>query len=272
MLNELSKGPLTERMPIFFFGHGSPMNAILENEYTRTLTALGAKIPRPQAILMISAHWETRGMTRVTAMQNPKTIHDFGCFPQALFEVQYPARGDPALAHRVQEVVKDPTVQADLKDWGLDHGTWSVLRHLYPHADIPVVQLSIDMSREPEYHFNIGRQLSSLRDAGVLILGSGNIVHNLRRIIWAPDATPYDWAVEFDAWMKEQLLKGDYQSILKDYHKTEAGRLSIPSMEHYLPLAFILGASVDGDDLRFEYEEIQMGSLSMRSLSLGRGL
>jgi 4,5-DOPA dioxygenase extradiol len=268
ILDHLMSGPASVRMPLFYFGHGSPMNAILDNEFTRTLLALGVTIPRAKAILMISAHWMTNGHTAVTAMDHPETIHDFGGFPQELFDVRYPAAGDPALAKNVQNQVSDPLVRSDV-EWGLDHGTWSVLKNLFPKADIPVVQLSIDMTREPEYHFNIGRQLLSLRDKGVLIMGSGNIVHNLRRIKWELNPQPYDWAIEFDEWAREKLVKGDYQALLKDPLKSEAGRLSIPTMDHYLPLAFILGAAKDGDNLRFEFEDLQMGSMSMRSFSLG---
>ena len=262
------KDPSTARMPMLFIGHGSPMNAIEENPYSRALTRLGAELPKPRAILVISAHWMTKG-TWVTEMDRPKTIHDFSGFPTALSEIQYPAPGSPELAQMLRRNVSNPLVQGDLEDWGLDHGTWAVLRHMYPVADIPVVQLSLDLSREAEYHFNIGLQLSVLRDQGVLILGSGNLVHNLRQIRWNTDAQPYEWAIEFDDWVKKKLQNRDFKAVLSDFNSTAAGRLSVPSMDHYYPLAYILGAANDQDELKFEYEELQNGSISMRSFRLG---
>lgn len=170
----------------------------------------------------------------------------------------------------IREMIPDPLIQADLKEWGLDHGTWSVVRHLYPKADIPVLQLSLFMEKGPEYHVQLGKELSQLRDQGILILGSGNLVHNLRMIRWEPDAKPYDWAIEYDQWLKDKLMAGDFASVLYDFQKSEAGKLSIPTMEHYLPLHYILGASEKSDSVRFEYEELQNGSISMLSFSLGR--
>ncbi len=181
---------MTERIPVLFIGHGSPMNAIEINNYTKTLNALGKNLPKPKAILMVSAHWMTEG-TYITEMQKPKTIHDFYGFPQKLFDVQYPAPGSPEIAKLVQETVLDPKVHGDKEMWGLDHGTWSVLRHMYPDADVPVMQLSIYMAQPPEYHVKLGQQLSKLRDQGVLILGSGNLVHNLRQIKWEPNECAY---------------------------------------------------------------------------------
>ena len=259
---------MTDRMPVLFIGHGSPMNAIEINTYTKTLNALGKNLPKPKAILMVSAHWMTEG-TFITEMQNPKTIHDFYGFPQKLFDVQYPAPGSPEIAKLIQETALDPKVHGDKEMWGLDHGTWSVLRHMYPNADIPVMQLSLYMAQPPEYHVKLGQQLSKLRDQGVLILGSGNLVHNLRQIKWDPNAQPFNWAVEFDQWLKERLVDRDFKSVQNDFHKTKAGQLSVPTLDHYLPLHYILGAADSRDELKFEYEEMQNGSISMRSFRLG---
>jgi 4,5-DOPA dioxygenase extradiol len=268
MIQKLMDGPNSERMPVFFIGHGSPMNAIDVNPYTKNLNVLGEKIPRPRAILVVSAHWMTEG-SWVTEMPNPKTIHDFYGFPQALFDVQYPAPGSPETAQLIRETVQNPKVHGDMEMWGLDHGTWSVLRHLYPKADIPVLQLSLYMEQGPEYHFKLGQELSKLRDKGILILGSGNLVHNLRTIRWEPNAKPFDWALEYDEWLKTKLSEKDFASVLYQFHQTQAGKLSIPTMEHYYPLHYVLGAADPKDELRFEYEEMQNGSISMRSFSLG---
>jgi 4,5-DOPA dioxygenase extradiol len=255
-------------MPVLFIGHGSPMNAIDDNGYTRAVRKLGANLPRPKAILVISAHWMTEG-TWITAMEKPKTIHDFYGFPQALFDVQYPAPGSPEIAKLIRESVPDPKIHADTEMWGLDHGAWSVLRHLYPQADVPVMQLSLHMEQPAEYHFQLGRQLARLRDEGVLLLGSGNLVHNLRRIRWEAHVQPFDWAVEFDEWIKEKITQRDFAALMRDFRSTEAGRLSVPTLEHYLPLLYVLGAADEKDELRFEYEELQNGSISMRSFSFG---
>lgn len=259
---------MSQRMPVLFIGHGSPMNAIDTNAYTKTLTVLGRNLPKPKAILMVSAHWMTEG-TYITEMKNPKTIHDFYGFPQKLFDVQYPAPGSPEIAKLIQETVLNPKIHGDKEMWGLDHGTWSVLRHMYPDADIPVMQLSVYMAQPPEYHVKLGQQLSILRDQGVLILGSGNLVHNLRQIKWEPNAQPFDWAAEFDAWLKEKLIDRDFKAVQNDFHKTKAGQLSVPTLDHYLPMHYILGASDNRDELKFEYEEMQNGSISMRSFRLG---
>lgn len=264
LLNELP----TERMPLLFIGHGSPMNAIASNNYTKTLATLSAKLPKPKAILVISAHWMTEG-TWVTEMSKPKTIHDFYGFPQALFDVQYPALGSPETAKLIQEITSHPKIHGDREMWGLDHGTWSVLRHLYPKADIPVLQLSLHMAQPPEYHFKLGQQISKLRDKGILILGSGNLVHNLRQIRFEPNAKPYDWAVEFDEWLKKKLINRDFSAVLNDFHNSKAGTLSVPTLDHYYPLHYILGAANDRDELKFEYEELQNGSISMLSFRIG---
>lgn len=271
-LNELEKLVSPKKqgtlMPTIFFGHGSPMNAIQDNAYTRSLSSLGEKLPVPEAILCVSAHWMTRG-TWITHMEKPKTIHDFYGFPQPLFDIQYPAPGSPDIAKLVQKEVNEPKIQLN-EDWGLDHGTWAVLKFLYPKANIPVMQLSLDMTQPPEYHFKLGQELAKLREKGVLIIGSGNIVHNLRTIKWENNAVPYDWAIEYDEWSKEKLLKRDFKALQDDVVKTQAGRLSVPTMDHYYPLLYILGASNNKDEMRFEYEEIQNSSISMRSFSFGR--
>lgn len=269
MNSKLLEGPNTERMPLLFIGHGSPMNAIDSNPYTKTLNVLGENLPKPKAILVVSAHWMTEG-SWITEMQSPKTIHDFYGFPQKLFDVQYPAPGSPEVAKLVRETVADHKIHPDTEAWGLDHGTWSVLRHLYPKADIPVLQLSLHMEKPNQYHVELGKELSKLRDKGVLILGSGNLVHNLRNIRWEPNAKPYDWAIEYDEWLKSRLQEKDFSAVLNDYHNTAAGKLSIPTMEHYYPLHYILGAADKSDEIKFEYEELQNGSISMRSFSLGR--
>lgn len=265
MFKKNSKG----KMPSLFIGHGNPMNAIDDNSYTQSLSNLAGKMEKPSAILCISAHWLTRG-TWVTHMENPKTIHDFGGFPQALFDIQYPAPGQPELAQKIQNEVSSTSIKLDSNQWGLDHGTWAVIKHMYPEANIPVVQLSIDMSKPSEYHVKLGQELSKLREQGVLILGSGNIVHSLPQINWSKNAKPFDWAIEFDQWTKEKLEKRDFNALKEDYLKSEAGRLSNPTIDHYLPLLYIIGSSSSNDELRFEYEEIQNSSMSMRSFSFGR--
>lgn len=262
------EGATSKRLPVLFIGHGSPMNAIQDNAFTRSLGELGRVIERPKAILCVSAHWMTEG-SWVTHMPKPKTIHDFYGFPKPLFDVQYPAPGSPEFADLIRSEVKDPKLNADDESWGIDHGTWSVLRHMYPKADIPVLQLSIYMSQTPEYHFRLGQQLRRLREQGVLIIGSGNIVHNLRQIDFSSTAKPFDWAIEFDEWVKDRLSHADYASLTNDATNSQAGKLSIPSPDHWYPLLYTLGASDNQDRLRFEYEGIDHGSISMRCLSLG---
>ena len=254
--------------PVLFLGHGSPLNAIADNAFTRTLGALGARLPRPKAVLCVSAHWLTRG-TRVTGMAKPRTIHDFGGFPEALYQARYPAPGSPALAALVRETVGAGSVEIDESEWGLDHGAWSVLRHLYPKADVPVVQLSIDDGAPARRHFELGEKLRPLRDKGILILGSGNIVHNLRRLSFEESAPPEAWAVEFDAWVKGRLEARDFESLSGDLAAAPSGRLAVPTPEHYDPLLYVLGACDERDKLRFEFEGIQNGAISMRSVSFG---
>lgn len=257
-----------QKMPALFIGHGSPMNAIDTNNFTRALGDISKRIPLPTAILCVSAHWMTEG-TWVTKMENPKTIHDFYGFPKPLFDVQYPAPGGPEMADEIQKLVSDSKIHADTEAWGLDHGSWSVLRHMYPEANIPVMQLSLYMSQPSEYHFKLGQELAKLRERGVLIVGSGNIVHNLRKIKWESNATPYDWALEFDEWSKEKIIKRDFKSLQTDVLKTEAGKLAVPTMDHYFPLHYVLGLASRGDDIKFEYEEMQNASISMRTISVG---
>lgn len=268
MINNFFNEPTAVRMPALFIGHGSPMNAIQNNNYTKILQTLGTTISKPKAIVVISAHWMTEG-TWVTEMTRPKTIHDFYGFPQELHKIQYPAPGSPGTAKLIQELVSYPKIHGDQEMWGLDHGTWAVLRHIYPNADVPVLQLSLDLAQPPQYHFNLGQQIAKLRDNGVLILGSGNLVHNLRQIRWEPNAKPYDWAVEFDEWVKKKLINRDFGAVMHDFHNSTAGKLSVPTLDHYYPLHYILGAAHDSDALTFEYEELQNGSISMRSFRLG---
>lgn len=262
-LNKKYSGP---KMPALFIGHGSPMNALADNNFTKSLEQLGKKIATPNAILCISAHWMTEG-TWVTGMERPKTIHDFYGFPQALFDVQYPALGSLEIANQITTNVSDPKINIDQEIWGLDHGTWSVLRHMYPNADVLVLQLSIDLSQPPEYHFKLGQELAKLRDKGVLIVGSGNIVHNLRKLNWDENARPFDWAIEFDQWVKDKIIKRDFNPLQSDFLKSESGKLSIPTPDHYYPLLYTLGASNSSDEMQFEYEEIQNASISMRCVS-----
>lgn len=259
-------GP-TSRMPLLFIGHGSPMNALADNHFTRMLGKLGRELPRPRAILMISAHWMTEG-SWILGMDQPRTIHDFYGFPDALSGIQYSASGSPETAKLVGSIL--PAAKIDCSNWGFDHGTWSVLKHLYPKANIPTIQLSIDVNKNPDSHFDLGQQLTALRDQGVLIIGSGNIVHNLRHLSWDEDAKPFDWALEFDAWVKTKLETRDFTALNKDFHKRLDGRMSIPTLDHYLPLQYILGASLEDDDLTFAFDEIQNGSIAMRTLAFGR--
>lgn len=256
------------RQPAIFFGHGNPLNALANNRYTEAWRRMGLEIPKPVAILSISAHWfvpET-GVTITTA---PRTIHDFGGFPRELYHVQYPAPGDPLLARRVQKMLAPMPVKLD-ESWGLDHGTWSVLCHVYPDAGVPVVQLSIDETQPPSFHFEIGRRLAPLRDEGVLIVGSGNLVHNLHAYAWGrhmPD--PYDWAVRFESMAKDAMLAGEFRPLV-DYEKLgKDAALSIPTPDHYLPLLYVLGAKQEGEAARFPVEGIDGGSVSMLTVQIG---
>lgn len=254
----------SKKMPVVFFGHGSPMNAIAENNFTKTLEKMGKDLPRPKAILMISAHWETNG-TWVTAMEKPKTIHDFYGFPKALYEQQYAAPGLPELAYEIGTMKGKPLVKLDQEDWGLDHGTWAVLRHVFPEHNIPVIQLSIDKNMSFQEHFELGQKLAKFREEGVMIMGSGNIVHNLRAINWNEQAPAHDWAVEFDEWVKQKLIQKDFHALTHDVYKSEAGKLSIPTPDHYIPLLYVIGASTGSDKVQFDFEGYQNASMSMRT-------
>jgi 4,5-DOPA dioxygenase extradiol len=259
---------MPELMPAIFFGHGNPMNAIEQNEYTRKWNAIGARIARPRAILCISAHWYVPGAA-VTVSTAPRTIHDFGGFPRPLYEVQYPAPGDPELARRVQQLLAPLPVVLDER-WGLDHGTWSVLCHVYPNADIPIVQLSIDETQPAAFHYDIGQRLAPLREEGVLIVGSGNLVHNLHTYAWGKHLPePYDWAVRFEERAREILLSGEYGPLV---HYEKLGReamLSVPTPDHYLPLLYVLGAGSGRDRVDFPVEGVDGGSISMLAVEIG---
>jgi 4,5-DOPA dioxygenase extradiol len=257
-----------ELIPALFVGHGNPLNAIEETSYAAAWREAAATMPRPKTILCISAHWETEG-TFVTAMEKPKTIHDFYGFPEELYRVQYPAPGSPRLAERVRQLVASTAVRLDDDySWGLDHGAWSVLRRMYPAADIPVVQLSLDRSQHPRFHYDLGAELAALRSEGVLIIGSGNIVHNLRLLQW--DATePYVWAAEFDRLAAELILAEEHDRLVAYPALGEAARLAIPTSEHYLPLLYILALQQPGEKASFFAEGLPLGSISMRSVRIG---
>ncbi|MBP3974370.1 4,5-DOPA dioxygenase extradiol [Pseudoxanthomonas spadix] len=257
------------RMPMVFFGHGSPMNALEDSPLTRVWRVLGRELPRPRAILCVSAHWLTRG-TAVTSTEAPKTIHDFGAFPQALFDVRYPAPGSPALAARVAELLAPRPVFADPGQWGLDHGTWSVLVHAYPDASVPVVQLSMDAGITPGERFAIGQQLAPLREEGVLMVGTGNVVHNLSRMNWsAVDAPAYPWAQRFHDYIGAAVRQDRPQAVIDFESQGEDARLSAPTPDHFWPLLYVLGARAAGEPVRFENDFIQHASLGMTSMVFG---
>ena len=260
--------PKNTPMPAIFFGHGNPMNALEDNAYTRAWRSIGTALPRPRAILCISAHWYLPG-TAVTANIAPPTIHDFGGFPEPLYDVRYPAPGSAELARQVSEALAFiPPALAH--DWGLDHGAWSVLCHLFPDADIPVVQLSIDRARPPRFHYELGGKLARLRDEGVLIMGSGNLVHNLHAYAWGkPDARPFDWAQRFEAQARQLMTDGDHDALIRYEALGSDVMLSIPTPEHYLPLLYILGAQRTGDKVSFPIEGIEGGSVSMLTVQVG---
>lgn len=264
--------PLSEtiKMPVLFFGHGSPMNAIEENEFVRGFRNIGKDIPTPKAILIISAHWETKG-TLVTAMQKPRTIHDFGGFPQALFDVQYPAPGSPELANETKRLIKKVQVGLD-ESWGLDHGAWSVVKHLYPKADVPIIQMSIDYTQGAQYHYDLAKELSSLRKKGILIIGSGNMVHNLGLVAWDKlntDSYGYDWAIEANDKMKHLILSDNHQPLIHFKSQGRAFDLAIPSPEHYLPLLYTLALKDQNEQASFFNDKPVGGSLTMTSVKIG---
>jgi 4,5-DOPA dioxygenase extradiol len=254
-------------MPVLFIGHGSPMNAIEENEFVRGWRTVGQRLPRPAAILCVSAHWETRG-TLVTAMEKPPTIHDFGGFPKELFEVEYPAPGSPKFAGETIDLITKTEVGADTK-WGLDHGCWSVVSRLYPRADIPVFQMSLDYYQAPQYHYDLARELALLRKKDVLIIGSGNIVHNLGMVAWDRVNEPgfgYDWAIEAREAMNKFILDGDHQSLIKYKSQGKAVNLAIPTPDHFLPLLYALALKEEDEKVSLFNDKTTMGSLSMTSL------
>jgi 4,5-DOPA dioxygenase extradiol len=257
----------TGRMPAVFLGHGTPMNALQDNRWTKTWQRVGSEIGRPRAILAISAHWCTRGIG-VTAMKTPPTIHDFGGFPQALFDMEYPAPGDPELAERVRTLLAPLPVVLDRESWGLDHGTWSVLCKAYPAADIPVVQLSIDMTKPPRFHFEIGQRIASLRDEGVLLLGTGNVVHNLSVFRREDDAFAYDWAQRFNDYIRDKLLAHEFDGIIDYAALGRDAALSVPTPDHYYPLLYIAGAAAN-DRAVIQCDDVCQASMSMLSVSFG---
>lgn len=253
----------SERMPLLFVGHGNPMNAIEDNRFSDAWKKIGRELPRPQAILSVSAHWLTRG-TRVLSVAAPRTIHDFGGFPEELFAQQYPAPGAPEMAKMTQRLAVQNHIALD-DDWGFDHGTWSVLKQMFPKADIPVYQLSLDYSKPMSYHYELAQELSALREKGVMIIGSGNIVHNLRAINFE-NAAPYDWAVEFDATIKRWIESGDHQSIMDFQRLGSIAQLAHPTYDHFLPLMYVLGFQRKNEIPSFFNDEIDMSSVSMRSV------
>jgi 4,5-DOPA dioxygenase extradiol len=256
-------------MPAIFFGHGNPMNALLRNQYSEAWAAIGGKVPRPRVILCISAHWYIQDAA-VTVSTAPRTIHDFGGFPPELYQVQYPAPGDPALAARVRELLAPLPVRRD-PSWGLDHGTWSVLCHAYPRADVPVVQLSIDESQPPLFHYEIGKRLAPLREEGILIVGSGNVVHNLQAYAWGRHPVePYEWALSFEGRVRELLLSGETAPLVDYENKLgKEALLAVPTPDHYLPLLYVLGSRSGSEAVAFPVEGVDGGSISMLTVQIG---
>jgi len=263
-------GENTPRMPVLFVGHGSPMNAIEENEFVEGWRNLGKTLPRPKAILCVSAHWETKG-TFVTAVTKPQTIHDFGGFPKALFDVQYPAPGSPELAHETKRIITKTTVGLDEK-WGLDHGAWSVIRRIYPEADVPVIEMSMDYSQGPQYHYELGKQLAALRNKGVLIIGSGNIVHNLRMVAWDKMNEPeygFDWAIHANDKFKQLIQSGNHKELINYSALGREVQLAVPTPDHYLPLLYTLALKEEEEAISFFNDKPVMGSLTMTSVKIG---
>nr|WP_113865406.1 4,5-DOPA dioxygenase extradiol [Brenneria salicis]NMN93110.1 4,5-DOPA dioxygenase extradiol [Brenneria salicis ATCC 15712 = DSM 30166]RBP65189.1 4,5-DOPA dioxygenase extradiol [Brenneria salicis ATCC 15712 = DSM 30166]RLM31761.1 4,5-DOPA dioxygenase extradiol [Brenneria salicis ATCC 15712 = DSM 30166] len=258
----------TSRMPALFLGHGSPMNVFENNPYTQAWQALGESLPRPKAIIAVSAHWYTRG-TAVTAMEKPRTIHDFGGFPQALFDTQYPAPGSPELAAKIQQVLAPYPVVADQSQWGFDHGSWGVLIKMYPNADIPVVQLSVDGTKPAAHHYELGRKLATLRDEGFMIVASGNVVHNLRMIKWDGGGEPYPWAVSFNQFVRDNLTYQGDDHPLVNFMQHEGAALSNPTPDHFLPLLYVLGGWDGKEAITIPIDGLDMGSISMLSVQVG---
>jgi len=256
---------MTNRMPVVFIGHGSPMNAIENNEFSRAWIEVGKTLSSPKAILCVSAHWETKG-TQVTAMEQPRTIYDFYGFPPELYAKTYPAPGSPELAKRVQDLVGGDGITLD-HNWGLDHGTWSVLARLFPNADVPVIQLSLDVTKNAQAHYDLGQQLRPLRDEGILMIGSGNIVHNLRMVVF--EDTAFDWAIIFDGNVKQWILDDNHEPIIHYSEQGSEAALAINSAEHFKPLLYVLGAKEPGELVSFFAEKVWGGSLSMRCVKIG---
>jgi len=255
-------------MPAIFFGHGNPMNALADNKYTRAWAEIGHTIPMPKAILCVSAHWYVPAVG-VTAMERPNTIHDFGGFPRELFEFEYPAAGSPELAARVNDLLGGEVI-LDTVRWGLDHGTWSVLCHVFPNADIPVVQLSIDETKPSDWHYEFAKQIAPLRDEGILIIGSGNLVHNLHTYAWGKqNVEPFDWAVRFENEAKDLMLAADHKPLASYELMGKDAQLSIPTPDHFLPLLYILAIQHDGDEVTFPVEGFDGGSISMLTVKIG---
>lgn len=262
----------TDVMPVLFLGHGSPMNAIEENMFVASFRELGHSLPKPQLILCVSAHWETKG-TFVTAMSSPETIHDFGGFPRQLYEVQYPAPGSPEWANKTKEMITKTVVGLDYH-WGLDHGAWSVIKHLYPQADVPVIQMSIDYTQSAQHHYDLAKEIRELRRKGVLIVGSGNMVHNLSMVDFrrlGGDPYGYDWAIEANELMKSYMLDEDHQSLIQYRKQGPAFELAIPTPEHYLPLIYTMGLKEKTDSISFFNDEPVGGSLTMTSVIVNAG-
>jgi len=266
----LTFGENTPRMPVLFVGHGSPMNAIEENEFVEGWRNLGKTIPHPKAILCVSAHWETKG-TYVTAVHKPQTIHDFGRFPKALFDVQYQAPGSPELAHETKRIITKTTVGLDEK-WGLDHGAWSVIRRIYPEADVPVIEMSMDYGQGPQYHYELGKQLAALRNKGVLIIGSGNMVHNLRMVSWDKMNEPeygFDWAIQSNDKFKQLIQSGNHKDLINYTALGREVQLAVPTPDHYLPLLYALALKEENEVVSFFNDKPVMGSLTMTSVRIG---
>lgn len=261
----LARLPVTERMPALFLGHGNPMNALADNPFTRSLVRLAGEIPRPAAVLVVSAHWLTKGETRVLCAASPRTIHDFYGFPPSLYEVEYAAHGSPETASAVAALTGAVTDA----EWGLDHASWTLLRHMYPDADVPVLELSVDMAAPPDAHVELGRTLAPLRERGVLVLGSGNIVHNLRAIDWEHPEGAYGWAVEFDEWVHQQLLAGDTEALAAYASVGEPAIRSVPTPDHYLPLLYAAALRTGEEQVTFPYSGMELGSISMRCVRIG---
>jgi 4,5-DOPA dioxygenase extradiol len=255
-------------MPAIFFGHGNPMNALYRNAWTEGWAAIGSSVPKPKAILCISAHWYVPTLA-VTSMERPRTIHDFGGFPRELFEYQYPAPGSPELAARVQQLL-ETEVYADERQWGLDHGTWSVLCHAFPDADVPVVQLSIDETQPAEWHYEIAKKLLPLREEGVVVIGSGNLIHNLHTYAWGKhDVEPFDWALRFEETARQLITSGDHQPLVNYGSLGKDALLSAPTPDHYLPLIYVLALRRTEDEVSFPVEGFDGGSISMTSVQIG---